>query len=301
MRLGTALGLLARTVGPGPALRVVLFVVLGALGTAVTASAEPAWWLVDRPVAAPAKVFGRHARGCLTGAQALADDGPGFQVLRPSRNRFFGHPDLIDFVRDFARAVRAEGWAGLLVGDIAQPRGGPMRSGHASHQTGLDVDVWFRPAPERALSRDERESLAAVSMLDGAARGVNGHWGEREVALLRTAAEDSRVARIFVNPAIKQRLCRSVVGERGWLQKIRPWWGHDYHFHVRLRCPPNDRTCIDQTPPPPGDGCGDDLAWWFSADAQRIAAERKLREPSDTPPVTLADLPAACGPVLLQP
>ncbi|MBK8908739.1 MAG: penicillin-insensitive murein endopeptidase [Rhodospirillales bacterium] len=275
-----------------------LFLMIAAAGAS---SAEPQWWQVEKPLAERAQAFGSHARGCLAGAVALADDGAGFQVVRPSRNRFFGHPELIDFVRAFAREVERQGWAGLLVGDIAQPRGGPMRSGHASHQTGLDVDIWFRPAPERPLSRTERDALAAVSMVDSGGRAVDGGWSHREAALLRTAASDPRVARIFVNPAIKQRLCQSGSGDRGWLQKIRPWWGHDSHFHVRLHCPADDRTCVDQTPPPPGDGCGDDLAWWFSEDAQRMAAERKARTPADTPPITLAELPAGCAPILMQP
>lgn len=296
--MGVWSGLRGKFQTKSDALVVALVLVLAMTGAA---SAEPQWWQVDQPVAERAQVFGKHARGCLAGAEALAADGAGFQVLRPSRNRFYGHPELIDFVRSFARTVERQGWAGLLVGDIAQPRGGPMRSGHASHQTGLDVDIWFRPAPKRPLSRDERESLSAVSMLGSGGRAVDGRWSEREVALLRTAAGDPRVARIFVNPAIKQRLCRSVGGERGWLQKIRPWWGHDSHFHVRLHCPAGDRTCTDQTSPPPGDGCGGDLAWWFSDDAKRIAAARKTRKPSETPPVTLADLPAGCASILMQP
>ena len=58
--------------------------------------------------------------------------------------------------------LRREGvWPGFLVGDISQPRGGPMFTGHASHQIGLDADVWLTPMPDRTLSRAERESMPA--------------------------------------------------------------------------------------------------------------------------------------------
>jgi hypothetical protein len=42
--------------------------------------------------------------------------------------------------------ARDIGWGkGLYIGDISQPRGGPMTSGHASHQIGLDADIWMLP------------------------------------------------------------------------------------------------------------------------------------------------------------
>ncbi len=47
----------------------------------------------------------------------------------------------------------------------AQPRGGPTLSGHASHQTGLDADIWLTPMPNRQLSRKEREDTSAVMMV----------------------------------------------------------------------------------------------------------------------------------------
>lgn len=265
------------------------------------ASAEPAWWRVEKPSDGRSQVYGKYSRGCLSGGETLVSDGPGFQVMRPSRNRFYGHPSLIHFVRSFAESVRQQGWDGLLVGDLAQPRGGPMKSGHASHQTGLDVDIWFRPAPDRALTREERESTSAISMLNDRGLEVNGHWTKREAALLRTAARDPRVARIFVNPAIKRSLCRTADGDRDWLRKIRPWWGHDHHFHVRLHCPDGDAACSEQEPPPPGDGCDDSLAWWFSEDAMRKVEERKKFKPSGPPTITLADLPSGCRNVLLRP
>ena len=64
-----------------------------------------------------------------------------------------------------AKAHKDAGWPGILVGDIAQPRGGPALSGHASHQIGLDADIWLTPMPDRKLSREEREEMSAVMMV----------------------------------------------------------------------------------------------------------------------------------------
>ena len=217
----------------------------------------------------PARVIGGHARGCLAGGEALPLDGEGYQVMRPSRNRFWGHPQLIAFVETFAAHVQAEGWPGLLIGDLAQPRGGPMTSGHRSHQTGLDVDIWFLAAPRQPLSAGQREEISPVSMI---------------------------ADRIFVNPAIKRELCNSVAGNREWLSKLRPWWGHDAHFHVGLHCPSGDADCLERTPPvPDGDGCDASLDWWFSAEARE-----ELRRDTGVPRprLTLDELPPACREVL---
>jgi penicillin-insensitive murein endopeptidase len=115
--------------------------------------------------------------------------------------------------------------------------------------------------------------------------------------VIRTAAQDSEVNRIFVNPAIKKALCRGAGAARTWLHNVRPWWNHDYHFHVRIRCPTDNADCEGQTPVPPGEGCGAELDWWFSEEAQRA-----IREPA--PPrreITMQDLPAMCNQVLNAP
>ena len=93
--------------------------------------------------------IGSYARGCVAGAAAIPVDGENWQVMRLSRNRNWGHPQLIGFLQRFAtRLPEINGWPGLLVGDISQPRGGPMLTGHASHQIGLDADIWLTPMPQ---------------------------------------------------------------------------------------------------------------------------------------------------------
>lgn len=277
----------------------IVTIVAAVLTAGEAAAAEPDFADAVSPSRALPSAVGRHAGGCLAGAVALPDQGPGWQVMRPSRNRAWGHPRLIAFLEAYAAAMRRSGWPGLLVGDLAQPRGGPMASGHASHQTGLDVDVWLLAAPAPDLPAASREQLPAVSVVRADGMAVDPRrWTADHVRLVRTAAEFGEVERIFVHAAIKRALCDQVVGDRRWLAKVRPWWGHDHHLHVRLRCPPADAACTDQEPPPAGDGCDAGLDWWLSAEARR-ELERLRRQPSRRP--TLADLPATCRSVLLDP
>jgi penicillin-insensitive murein endopeptidase len=246
------------------------------------------------PAALSPAPIGSYAKGCLAGGAELPLDGPAWQAMRLSRNRMWGHPELIAFIERLAIAAQADGWPGLLVGDMAQPRGGPMRTGHASHQIGLDVDLWLTPMPGHRLTAEEREAMSAVSMLVDGTRIVDpARLTDLQIAVIRRAALDPEVARIFVHPGIKQAMCERVGGERAWLTKVRPWWGHDAHFHVRLRCPPGQAACRDQDPPPPGDGCGEDLAWWLGEEPWRPAPPGPPR-----PPLMLADLPDACAAVL---
>src|ERR1700678_4338691 len=118
-----------------------------------------------KPVPLAARSIGGYAKGCLAGATALPINGPTWQVMRLSRNRNWGHPHLIAFLERLAQNAKKVGWNGLLVGDLSQPRGGPMLTGHASHQVGLDADIWLTPMPDRMLSREERELMSATMVV----------------------------------------------------------------------------------------------------------------------------------------
>ncbi len=253
---------------------------------------------VTRPAAMKPRPIGAYGRGCLSGAEALPVDGPAWQVMRLERNRNWGHPSLVAFLERLAAAAPGLGWNGLLVGDMSQPRGGPMASGHASHQIGLDADIWLTPMPDHRLTREERRDLSAVSMLTGDSLSVDPSlWSESRARLIRQAAKDPAVTRIFVHPGIKKTLCDWAGPDRAWLSKVRPWWGHTYHFHVRLACPPGETACRGQDKPVAGDGCGKELAWWFTEEPWKPAPT-----PEKPPtPVILADLPAACARVLAAP
>ena len=93
------------------------------------------------PLPGPPQSIGSYADGCLAGAIALPITGSAWQVMRVSRNRYWGNPILVGFIERLADAGKRVGWNGLLIGDMSQPRGGPMLYGHSSHQMGLDVDI----------------------------------------------------------------------------------------------------------------------------------------------------------------
>jgi len=246
-------------------------------------------------------VVGFYANGCLAGGTALAVNGPAWQVMRLSRNRNWGHPTLIRLLETVATKVHKAGaWNGLLVGDMSQPRGGPMITGHASHQVGLDADIWLTPMPDRELTGVEREDTSATDVVAEDRHDVDPSiWTPGHAAVIKAAAHDPQVERIFVNAAIKKALCRDTGADRAWMNKVRPYWGHDYHFHVRLRCPADSPECKPQPPPPPGDGCGKDLDWWFTDAVLHPKPSPVPEKPK--PPLTMANLPPACRGVLAAP
>ncbi|QCK85343.1 penicillin-insensitive murein endopeptidase [Phreatobacter aquaticus] len=245
-----------------------------------------------------ARAFGFYSRGCVAGATALPVNGETWQVMRLSRNRNWAHPDMIGFLERFARNVpRVSRWPGILVGDLSQPRGGPMLTGHASHQIGLDADIWLMPMPRRTLTAEEREMTSAINMVRADRRDIDpATWTPEHLKVIRAAATDPQVERVLVNAAIKKALCREASGDRSWLGKVRPVPGHNYHMHIRIRCPAGDASCRPQDPPPTTDGCGADLDWWFTEAVLNPRPNPNWRPP---PPITLAALPEACRQVLV--
>jgi penicillin-insensitive murein endopeptidase len=252
------------------------------------------------PASLTARALGWYAKGCLAGAAALPVNGETWQVMRLSRNRMWGHPNLIRLIERIAEKGKQVGWPGLLVGDLSQPRGGPMLTGHTSHQVGLDADIWLTPMPKREMTRREREEMSAVNIVAASRKDVDPKvWTPQHTAIIKTAAEQPEVERIFVNAAIKKALCREAGKNRGWLEKVRPYWQHNFHFHIRIRCPKGEGDCKPQEPVKSGDGCGKDLDWWFR-DSVLFPKPPKV-PPKPKPPIKLADLPPACRQVLLAP
>lgn len=238
---------------------------------------------------------GTYDAGCLSGAVSLPADGIGYQLMRLSRQRFYGHPELKYVIETLGQQVANRHLGVLLIGDLSQPRGGPTLTGHRSHQTGLDVDIWFllsSPAANRPLTQSERETLSAPSVIATNSDSIDvGRWSIANEQVLELAAGLPAVDRIFVNAVVKRELCKHYHG-RAWLRKIRPWWKHDDHFHVRLKCPVGNNNCLGQPPLPAGDGCDASLAWWFSDEAKKPPAKPyKPKEPV---------LPELCRLVLQQ-
>ncbi len=252
--------------------------------------------------------IGSYAKGCAAGLVALPETGPTWQAMRLSRNRNWGHPVTIQFLQELSAEAKRLGWAGLYIGDISQPRGGPMTSGHASHQIGMDADIWMLPPRRLNLSRAERESLSSIPVRSANQLTVTRNWTAAHHALLRAAALDARVDRIFVAAAVKLEMCKTATRrDTPWLQKIRPVAGHDTHFHVRLKCPPGARLCETQTPTVAelskgGNGCDETLTWWVTdylnppkRTGPAPPPQPRPRGPRD---YTMADLPGQCAGVL---
>lgn len=253
------------------------------------------------------QAIGSYAKGCGAGLVQLPETGPTWQAMRLSRNRNWGQPELVQYLEELSAAARKVGWAGLYIGDMSQPRGGPMKTGHASHQIGLDADVWMLPPGRLNLSRDARESISSISVRTEDQRNVNSNWTPSHQALLKMAASDPRVDRIFVAAAVKIAMCKTATAaDKKWLQKIRPIAGHNTHFHVRLKCPRGDGKCDTQTPTVSelskgGDGCDETLNWWVTTYLEELKHPPK---PTKGPrkktsrEYTMADLPKACMSVL---
>ena len=249
------------------------------------------WSEISAPLRGSARSIGRVANGCIAGATILPRDGLGFQVMHLERNRYWGHPNLIETLQQIGREVARQGLGHLHIGDLSQPRGGPMPFGHRSHQSGLDADIWFDLDPNLHLRLDPlRANLSAPSMLNAARKGLDhGLWNRRHHEVLKIATEQAEMERIFVNPHIKRELCRDVRGDHRWLHKIRPWYGHDDHFHIRLNCPPGSPECEAQEPVPAGDGCdAASLDWWL----------QQPLPPSKPQPVPILPMPDSCRQVL---
>jgi penicillin-insensitive murein endopeptidase len=254
------------------------------------------------PSAQPTHVIGSYSKGCIAGAEQMPITGDTWQVMRLSRNRNWGHPNLIALLKRLSvKAHKDAGWPGILVGDMGQPRGGPALTGHASHQIGLDADIWLTPMPDHLLSREEREEISATMMVRDDRLDVDPKvFTPGHVAVIRDAAQEHAVQRIFVNAAIKKALCREAKGDRSWLSKVRPWYGHDYHFHIRMRCPSGTSECQGQPDQDGGEGCSaSDLAYWFKDSI--LHPEPPKEPPKPAHGITLAQLPATCRQVLNAP
>jgi len=237
--------------------------------------------------AAGAESIGAVSNGCIAGAEALAPEGDGYYVLRLGRQRFYGHPALLQAVRSLGEEAHAKGWGTLAVGDLSQAKGGPMAYGHGSHQNGLDADIRFDLSSMPAELREEPPETEVV--IPGGVGVDPVRWSPAQAALVEAAASLPQVDRLFVHPAVKRELCRTAQGGRGWLRKVRPWWGHTAHFHLRLACPADSPACVSPPPLPAGDGCGPELDWWFGPEAVPIP------KPGAKPP-----LPERCAALLAE-
>ena len=254
-----------------------------ALVVGSAAQAATPWQQITHPIAGSPQSIGSFSNGCIIGASALPLDAENYQVMRTDQRRYFGHPHLVRFIERMSQQVRSQGLGTVLVGDMGMAAGGRFSSGHASHQTGLDVDI-FLQLPQTRWTSAQLRRPQAIDLVAVNGKGVIPSLWKPEIGtLIKTAAQDDEVTRIFVNPAIKQQLCLEAGPDRGWLNKVRPWFAHRAHMHVRLRCPADSLECQEQAAPPPGDGCGAELQSWFLPPPPGSKAPTKSTPPPPPP------------------
>ena len=254
------------------------------------------WLLLLLALAAPAhaeRIVSNAAGGCIQGAVELPPEGLGYETIRASRSHYWGAPSTIAALQLLARQAQQAGLPTLYMNDISKRYGGPFPGIHASHMTGLDADVWLDTQPKPRLSSTQRDAVEVVSLVAPGGRSIDpNRWSPQHATLIRLASQLPGVDRILVNAAIKKQLCATTTGDRSWLARIRPWYGHAAHMHIHFRCPPGQSECLDQAPPPPGESCDASLQWWFD---QLDAPDRPA---APTAPRVPRPLPAACETIL---
>jgi penicillin-insensitive murein endopeptidase len=158
--------------------------------------------------------------------------------------------------------------------------------------------------PDYTLSYHERETISAKLMVVDRKHINRRRFTIKHARLIRRAAKYSEVQRIFVHPPIKKYLCdwSANNGEknRSWLAKVRPYYGHNYHFHIRMRCPSGVSGCRKQPEPRPedGTGCGKELNYWYSSKPWRPAKPKPGKKPKPRRQLTISGLPRECRMVL---
>ena len=254
------------------------------------------WHTVKHPTIGPSEIYGSYANGCFSGGIDIPTKSSGYEQVRPSRNRHYGMPAMATFINHLDLWASQRGKV-LIFGDISQPRGGPANFGHASHQTGLDMDIWFEERTDH-LPKKLQESLQTPSVVDASTGKINQHWHPFYREILFTASQYPETERIFVNPVIKAHLC-ATEKDQSWLGKLRPWYGHDSHFHIRLKCPKDSAGCIAQAPIPKGSGCDSSLTNWVNDQIKWTTAPPKPKAPAS--PKAPKVLPIECQAILQQP
>jgi murein endopeptidase len=171
----------------------------------------------------PSRAVGLPYRGRLVNGRQLPLHGDGFATWDPILKRVGNRPwrrwgterllrTLRTVLAEYAR--RHPDAPPVLVGDLSRPRGGDFGpqfggKGHASHQNGLDADVYY-PRRDGVLRRarrpDQVDRAAAQELVD--------------------LFLQANPVYVFVGPSL---------GLTGPPDVVEPLVNHDDHLHVRLR------------------------------------------------------------------
>jgi murein endopeptidase len=199
---------------------------------------------------------------------SLKDKAPTREV-NTKQGTYFGNPVMINFILDVSyqlqkKIVKDEEWISE-VNDISRQRGGHLTP-HLSHQNGLDADMAY-------LIRDKKSGYYGKDVVSG--RGVIQDFlldEQYEWFKVMNQKHEGKVYCMFVHRTIKSEMCRHArqkgeyFGENDphnnpltveMLRRLqsRPS-DHDNHFHLRLKCPENNKGCFQANELSKGTGCG---------------------------------------------
>ena len=89
--------------------------------------------------------------------------------------------------------------------------------------------------------------MPAVNMVADDGLSVDRtHWSEAQAGVIKAAAEEPEVDRIFVNAAIKRALCERHKGEP-WMNRVRAYWGTTTTSTFASNAPTGTRTASRKT------------------------------------------------------
>jgi penicillin-insensitive murein DD-endopeptidase len=177
-------------------------------------------------------------------------------------DHYYGTWQLVQLLGRAARYVSKKQPGGRLsVGEMSARQGGNL-PGHASHESGRDVDLGFYMLDARGRPYD----AFAYANFDERGRALKPNLGLRfdvtrnwELVARLVTDGDARVQYVFVAPGLRWLLLQEgkrlgatpAVLERAGRVMVAPKERHPHgnHFHVRVYCGPNERPqCTDSAP-----------------------------------------------------
>ncbi len=253
------------------------------------------WARIEKPLPGVSQSIGRPNGGCLIGAQELDLSGNTWELMRPQKRRNFAHPELIEILKQLGAHIQSKSVTKtekLLIGDLSQAAGGPLPFGDSSHQTGLDAEIWWMRLSHfpYVLDKENREKLEAKSILHADGLSLNSYWDVLTQEMLLWLASRGEVQAVYVNAAIKKKLCLEMSFHPGH-NKIFADFGHEKSFRLRLLCPENSKYCTNLWEDASANSCNDDdLEQWFRPEILALNKKKSL----DGKQKVFSSLPKAC-------
>lgn len=206
----------------------------------------------------PSEAIGYYTDGRLkTPFDLLQIGASNVHKLLLDRNRSYATGELVTLVKALSDYTARLGQK-LQVGDLSEFEGGKTAQ-HQSHQNGLDADVVY--ITRNGNLQNQRETYWTEYFVSNNRLSSNFDTA-KNWQVIKWLSLQENVQRILVDSVIKNALCNEArrLGELQTQAKAlallrREDTVHKTHFHVRIACPKDDKSCVAQEPPPPGADC----------------------------------------------